>query len=915
MGMRRAAGPDGNAGYRLLLLSLFLSGAAALVYEVVWIRRLTFLNGSGSYALTATLVAFMGGMALGGWLLGKVADRPGVRPLIMYSLLQLGIMAGAVGSMVMQPLLTPLLSSLYMNTGPGLPLTAARFLGSILLLGVPTFLMGATLPAAVRGAAARTGVGAGVASLYAANTFGGIAGVILSGFLLLPAVGLTGTFLSGLVLSAAAAVTCMSVRKVGETAPPDVPESGEVPWGRTLLATGFLVGASMLAAEVLWSRVLVSGIFNNSFAVSTMLASVLTGITLGSTLTGRVKTRGRGLLLRLLALLAVWLPLSGLILREGLPLLERIGAPDTLAGALIIRFLPGFLLILPASLASGMIFPMLVDLGAPTASVTGRGVGRLAGANTAGAVVGSLLCTFVALPVAGLRWTFVLASVPPVLGLFALSGISGWRRLAVPAAVLAAAVLITLTGRGHTVVPEGFRLLMHEDSPGGEVTVFQNRDMPSAIIIDVGGSQASTTTPEGCLKNRLMAYYPLLMHPEPRNVCVICFGTGITAGTAAAFPTVEHLDCIEINATVTEAASCFIEHNHGVLANSVTRLIIEDGRNHLLGTDMLYDVITEEPMHPALAGVVSLYTREYYLLARDRLAPGGIMSQWLPLYGMSDADCRMVVATFLDVFPNSTMWLLGRDAMLTGRVGQPIDPLTAAAHLSDASVFSDLAPFGLDLPWVFLATLVMGPAELAEYAAGAPVVSDDRPILEYSAPEAVYGASTVAGNIEAIMALATPAGGAVLRYGDDFQRACEAVRLFEEAESARDRRMLPEEAQLLSGAFTMCPEFLLAGSRLATSLHQSAAIMLERDNPQAAWEMMNSALATGRGDALLLADLASMEVILGLYPLALEHSSEALRMEPVSVAVLRSYGKAALGSGDQDAARRAMALADSLEAN
>jgi predicted membrane-bound spermidine synthase len=209
MGMRRVAGADGNAGYRLLLLSLFLSGAAALVYEVVWIRRLTFLNGSGSYALTATLVAFMGGMALGGWLLGKVADRPGVRPFIMYSLLQLGIMAGAVGSLVMQPLLTPLLSTLYMNTGPGLPLTAARFLSSILLLGIPTFLMGATLPAAVRGAAARNGVGAGVASLYAVNTFGGIAGVILSGFFLLPAVGLTGTFLSGLVLSAAAAVTCI----------------------------------------------------------------------------------------------------------------------------------------------------------------------------------------------------------------------------------------------------------------------------------------------------------------------------------------------------------------------------------------------------------------------------------------------------------------------------------------------------------------------------------------------------------------------------------------------------------------------------------------------------------------------------------------------------------------------------------
>jgi spermidine synthase len=911
--MSRSAGRDGDVGYRLLQLSLFLSGAAALVYEVVWIRRLTFLTGSGVYALTATLVAFMGGMALGGWVLGKVADRSGARPFRMVVLLQLGIMAGAVGSLLLQPLLIPPLAALYAARGPGVLLTAARFLGAILLLGVPTFLMGATLPAAVRGAASRAGVGTGVASLYAVNTLGGIAGVLLSGFLLLPAVGLTVTFVFGLLLSAAAAVACLSVRGVGGVDPEDVPETGEICRGRDWLAAGFLVGASMLAAEVLWSRVLVSGIFNNSFAVSTMLASVLTGIAFGSFLAGRVRNRGRSLLLRLLALLTVWLPLSGLILREGLPLLERMSSPDTLAGALAVRFLPGFLLILPASVVSGMIFPLLADLGAPRASVAGRGVGRLAGANTAGAVAGSLLCTFVALPLVGLRGGFFLTAVPLVLGLLILGGTRGWRRWTAPTAVLAAAVLTTLAGRGYTAVPEGFRLLMHVESPGGEVTVFQNRDMPSSMIIDVGGSQASTTTPEGCLKNRLMAYYPLLMHPEPRNVCVICFGTGITAGTAAAFPTVENLDCVEINASVTAAASFFSGHNHGVLSNSVTRLIIEDGRNHLLGTGMVYDVITEEPMHPALAGVVSLYTREYYLLARDRLAPGGIMSQWLPLYAMSDADCRMVVATFLDVFPNSTMWLLGRDAMLTGRLGQPIDPLVAAAHLSDVSVSSDLAPFGLDLPWVFLATLVMGPAELAEYSAGAPVVSDDRPILEYSAPEAVYGPSTVAGNIEAIMALASPATGAVQRYGDDFLRAREAVRLFEEAESARDRRMLSDEAQLLSESFTVCPEFLLAGGRLASSLHQSAALMLDRGNPQAAWEMMNRALATGMGDAMLLADLASMEVILGLYPEALEHSTGALRMEPGSLAALRSYGKAALGSGDQEAARWAITLADSLE--
>jgi len=245
----------------------------------------------------------------------------------------------------------------------------------------------------------------------------------------------------------------------------------------------------------------------------------------------------------------------------------------------------------------------------------------------------------------------------------------------------------------------------------------------------------------------------------------------------------------------------------------------------------------------------------------------------------------------------------------------PVDPMTVTAHLSDRTVSADLAPFGLDDPAVFLATCVMGPAELREYADGSPVVTDDRPILEYSAPGAVYGGSTVAGNIDAILSLAVPAGCAEQSFGNDFLRAWDALMLFEEAEAARDRGMIPEETRLLTLAISVCPEFRLAGSRLAASLHQSASLSMERGDGQGAWELIQRALATGYGDAMLLTYLAAMEVSMGYFTQAAEHASMALQSEPGSVAALTAYGKALLGTGDQEGARSALRLADSLSIN
>ena len=901
-----------NARTWPLMVSVFLSGAAGLAYQIVWLRKLSLHMGATSYALSAVLAAFMGGMALGSRLLGPLADRPGARPARIYALLQLGILAGAPLAYALPGLLDGPLSLAYRAMGPGLGINILRFAGALLALAAPTMLMGGTIPVLTRGLAPARGVERGLASVYSLNTAGAVAGTLAAGFLLVPLLGLPGTMGVAMALSLAAAGFAATV--VLPKARMDAEErAGEGDEGlrrdpRPLLA-GALVGFLMLSAEVVWASSLVSGIFNNTYAVSTMLAAVLLGIAAGSWLVGRLRLPPRPTALVCLGVLSVWVPLTGLYMRRWLGAFAGMGE-GSLAGLTLARYLPAFLVLLPATLASGALFPSLSTLYSPDPRRSGGGVGRFAAANTAGAVAGSVLASFLLMPVLGRRLSYL------VLGLLALAALAVVMRrrkaaLAVPA-LAAAAVLLTLVG---SAPPAGdSRILLLRDTPEGRVEVSQDRDTPSSLRLDIRGSQATTTTPEGCLKNRLMAYFPMLLHPSPADVNVICFGTGITVGTVTLFDCVDSVDCVEINPTVVDAARLFGPYNHDALADPRVRVLVEDGRNHLMATRHSYDVITMEPMHPALAGVVSLYTRDFYLLCRDRLKDGGLMAQWLPLYNLTPRDCHMIAATFLDVFPNTTMWVLGRDAMLVGSKGGPVEPLNVLRGLARPGVAEDLEPFGLDDPAVYLASWVTGPEGVAEYCAGAPVFTDAHPLLEYTAPEAIFADSTTAPNLEEMLALRQPPAEALEMEG--FGRAWMAAELFLRAEAARARRNLALEAELLDSAVSVCPEMEIAARRLSASIHQSARILLDRGEGATAWRMMEMALeVTHYPSPALLTDLSLLSSSARMYGRARQLADSALAREPMSASAHRALGRAQLGLGRQEQARRSLALADSLDAD
>jgi spermidine synthase len=283
---------------------------------------------------------------------------------------------------------------------------------------------------------------------------------------------------------------------------------------------------------------------------------------------------------------------------------------------------------------------------------------------------------------------------------------------------------------------EAGRLVYYREGAAGTVSV---RDVPGARSLAIDGKVDASNAGD-MLTQKLLAHLPLLLHPNPRRVCVIGLGSGVTLGASLTHP-VERADVVEISPEVVEASSFFAAENHNALNDPRTELIVGDGRSHLLLSTEQYDVIISEPSNPWMAGVASLFTREFFLAARARLAPGGILMQWAHTYSISDADLRSIVATFVSVFPAGSAWLVAEsDLLLVGATG-PIAALEdgISAAWSRPGVAADLDEAAVRDPFSVLSLYVAGGGELQHYAGDALVQSDDRLLLEYSAPRAVYG--------------------------------------------------------------------------------------------------------------------------------------------------------------------------------
>ncbi|HEV3256452.1 MAG TPA: fused MFS/spermidine synthase, partial [Gemmataceae bacterium] len=628
-----------------LYVLFFLSGASALVYELVWQRLLNLVFGVTTLSVSAVLAAFMGGLALGSLLLGRYADRT-ARPLRWYAWLEAGI--GLTGLLVPAGFagLTLGYAGVYAHFPPG-PWAGAciRFGLSVLVLVVPATLMGATLPVMGRLALRRAGsLPATFSLLYAVNTMGAVVGTALTGFVLLRVLGMRHTLWLAAGLNLAVAVSAGLAdfwRRLPAACPTDEPPVANRelttarPW--LVLACAGVTGAAGMAFEVAWARILAVLTSNSAYAFALLLTVLLLGLGLGS-LAQWAWSRRAGDSWRRLAQ-CQWLLAASTV--AALPLLRTTpvwleqwcgsgSVTKVFAGELA---LTAALLLLPAVLM-GMSLPLLVAGLTQDAGRFGRWVGRLYAVNTLGGVAGAVAAGLLLIPWLGIQFTLgATASLVLFVGLLAWARAArpapAWRCLA-GAAVLAAASgawLLLPAGRYLKSSPAGpRRLVFYQEGTCATVSVVEEPDGTRSLLVD--GQPVAGTVSTSVIDQKMLAHIPLLLHPNPRRALTVGFGSGGTSHSMTLHGI--DVDCVEIEAAVPAAGECFRSQNAGVLAHPHFRLIVDDARSWLRVAPVRYDVIVTDCTNIQYRSNGDLYTVDYFRLMRKRLAPGGLAAAWVP---------------------------------------------------------------------------------------------------------------------------------------------------------------------------------------------------------------------------------------------------------------------------------------------
>ena len=542
---------------------------------------------------------------------------------------------------------------------------------------------------------------------------------------------------------------------------PDPASRQSQPWlaAAALGASGF----ASLTLQVVWTRLLVQILGPTTYAFSTVVAVFIIGIAAGaaiaSHLAARAKSPAIGLACSMLASAGLALAAASGVDWAMLAIGEIVSKPDYQFADILRRevmLVSG--LLLPMTIAFGAAFPFAVALAGGRDEQVTEHLGAIYAINTLGAILGSLLAGFLLVPMIGLHLTIrvvagmsaitavaILALAPHTRGRsmgFALAGVvvvaiaiaPHWDRALLSSGAYKYAP--AMRGSNLKTSLTAGDMLSYREGSTGTVAV---RRLTGTVSLAIDG-KVDASNGGDMLTQRLLAHVPLLLHPDPKRAAILGLGSGVTLGSALTHPLTE-ATVLEISPEVVAASSFFEEENHRALADSRTRLIVGDGRTHLMLGTGTYDVIVSEPSNPWMAGIASLFTREFFEGARGRLAPDGLLCQWAHTYDISNADLRSIVATFLSVFPDGTLWLVGdADVLLVGSTG-PLDARIEgiAAAMQRPGVAGDLASVGVLGPFSVTSLFVAQGEALKAWAANAPLQTDDRSALEFSGPRSIFG--------------------------------------------------------------------------------------------------------------------------------------------------------------------------------
>lgn len=783
----------------LLVYPLFLgSGIAGLIYEVVWTRLLLNLFGAGVYAVCAVLTAFMAGLALGSWLLGRVSDRM-QRPFRAYGIIEIiigvcGVAAGWIFSHA-GGLEAWAYASWGKTSGTSVPLVVWRFIFSGAVMLVPTTLMGATLPILTRFMVRnRAHLGAHVSALYSINTFGAVLGTFLAGFLLIATFGVQNTWLIAAGLNVLVGLSAIALSALIEkygmpAAPASMPEKPLVTKAyvakkiqiQAVMFSALISGALALASQVIWTRSLVftfQYLKNTTYAFSAMLTVFLIGLAVGSGLIGLVIDRQRhplrlyGLLLILLGMAVQFSILMvygspALVIADPL-IMETTGLKWGLAVLNVMMQSAGVMLL--PTLLMGMAFPVAARVIADAKHV-GQDVGKLYAINTLGAIFGAGISVFLIIPSFGLVGGLILLGLLyAMLGLLVLLSDADARRLLVAGVV----VTVLMTGAVYMRLPTdptlgskvlqrmdgGYfnKLVFYEEGPMATVSVVEHNTLDRTIYVDgvgVAGTDIILQTDQ-----KSLAHVPMMLIEDPEFAATVGFGSGGCSYSLLQHSRLKKIHCIEICNTVVAAAPTLEAANHRFWDPKDPRygIVYDDARSYLRYTDQKYDFISTDCTDLRYKSNANLYDSEYFEVCKERLTDDGMVIVWMPLAGLSEDIFKVSLRTFYDVFPNMGIFFMNNSPthyiLYVGWQDKiEIDFERIKERLEEDSVRRDLEEIYLGDPVKLVSCFITGGEKLGAWLAEGEQVlnTENHPVIEFESPKFGYDDKPLIDNLDHLM--------------------------------------------------------------------------------------------------------------------------------------------------------------------
>ncbi|HNO77362.1 MAG TPA: fused MFS/spermidine synthase [Phycisphaerae bacterium] len=769
-----------------IYVCFLFSGAAALIYEIVWQRMLMLVFGVSAWSITAVLTAFMAGLALGSWFVGRIADRSR-NPVRSYAFIEFSIAIGAVAvSFAIDPLMSVYVQIAHAIEPGFLGSHLIRFVLAFVIFLVPSTLLGATMPFMSRIAAIWCeSIGSAFGWIYAINTMGSVAGAALAGFWLIPTIGmhntayvaLTGNVTAGLLALLLSFGTSLRAQPMANALQPQASDDDvRDPKSGLTLRHLHLVAATLgflgLGYEVAWSRLLAVYTLNSVYVFTMLMTVFLGGLAIGGGIAAIIVRRAREHIATILGYVQFAMAMTGPLVLLFTKVASEWAVNLQMGIGSQVFWLEyeitlGFVFL--PTIIMGMSLPLLIELIPDGMKHPGGSVGRAYAMNAWGTVIGTALTGLLFIPWFGIRASLILLSV----GNFILACVimpkpehaPTYRRQLIP---IAAIVFILAS----TFVPQNTQFHRQLRDPMDAVVYY--KEGQSAVVhiemseyahkiertLFVDSLSVAGTAQHLVTDQKMLAHLPLLLHPNPKRAISVGFGTGGTSYSMKQHGIETH--CVEIDKAVPAASRFFFEQNHGAVGLeqgiggfSKFRLILDDARSWFHLATEPYDVIVDDLTSLQYKNNGNLYTVECFELIKKNLTPDGVACAWVPVAGIDEASLKTVIQSFREVFPHTSVWYFSNVLnYFVVLIGTP-EPLSVdikdwRSRMTVPDVYYDLEEVGLTNPYDLAASVLLTEEEVARFVGDAPLHTDDKPILDYQVHASFYK-ETLSHNLRAML--------------------------------------------------------------------------------------------------------------------------------------------------------------------